>query len=102
MSLKKQYLKSKPVCKVKFNLSKEDAQNASKVQLLGDFNNWNEKISPMRKLKNGSFTIIMDLQTGNEYQFRYLLDGKTWISDQGADKFMPTPYGDGDNSVVIT
>jgi 1,4-alpha-glucan branching enzyme len=102
MAIKKQFLKSKPVCKVKFNLPKEVAQNAKIVQLLGDFNNWDTQITPMRKLKNGSFTACLDLQTGSEYQFRYLLDGRTWISDHEADKFMPTPYGDGDNSVVIT
>ncbi len=40
MSLKKQFLKSKPVCKVSFRLDASEALGANKVQLLGDFNNW--------------------------------------------------------------
>ena len=41
MSLKKQFLKSKPVCKVTFLMEKEAALGAEKVDLLGEFNNWN-------------------------------------------------------------
>ena len=43
MSLKKQFLKSKPVCKVTFCLMEGDIQNAEKIQLLGSFNDWKEE-----------------------------------------------------------
>ena len=39
MSIKKQFLKSKPVCKVVFRLDATEANGAKKVQVLGDFNN---------------------------------------------------------------
>jgi hypothetical protein len=55
----------------------------------------------MRKLKNGSFTVTIDLEPDREYQFRYLLDDKTWENDYEADRYAPTPYADSENSVVV-
>ena len=76
MAFKKQYLKSKPVCKVTFKISKEEAKAAGSVSIVGDFNNWDKKALVMKKLKNGSFSAAMDLPVEKDYQFRYLLDGK--------------------------
>ena len=100
MSLKKKPLKSKPVCKVTFVLSKEQARGAGNVQVVGEFNNWEIGGSPMRRQKDGSFTTTLDLPSGREYQFRYLIDGEVWISDPEADKYAFSPFGDCENSVV--
>ncbi len=101
MSIKKQYLKSKPVCKVTFRLPEEAGKSAGSACIVGEFNNWNIYATPMRKLKNGSFTVTVDLEPDREYQFRYLLDDKTWENDWEADRYVLTPYGDSENSVVV-
>ncbi|MFQ5542897.1 MAG: isoamylase early set domain-containing protein [Nitrospiria bacterium] len=101
MSLSKKYLKSKPVCKVKFELPKEATENASRVLLLGDFNNWDANTIPMKRLKKGGFTSTVNLPSGKEYQFKYLIDEGTWENDWKADKYVPNSYGDSDNSVVV-
>lgn len=101
MSIKKQYLKTKPICKVTFKIEKEQSGGAGKVYLVGDFNNWNEISDEMKALKDGSFTITLDLETGREYQFRYLADGKNWINEPEADKFVPSGFGDAENAVVV-
>ncbi|WP_088328941.1 isoamylase early set domain-containing protein [Lacimicrobium sp. SS2-24] len=100
MSVKKQYLKSKPVCKVTFKLSKEEARTAHQVRLVGDFNDWNTQAPPMKRLKNGAFTATLDLPKGGQYQFRYLLDDKEWENDWCADDYVPSPLSWDDNSVV--
>lgn len=101
MSLKKKYLKSKPICKVTFELPKGDAGGAKKVDLVGDFNNWRAtKSESMRKLKNGSFTRTLDLETGNAYQFRYLVDGEKWVNDPAADDYVPSGVDYSENCVV--
>ncbi|UMB60432.1 isoamylase early set domain-containing protein [Lutibacter sp. A80] len=102
MSLKKQYLKSKPVCKVTFSMDKDAVLGAQKVDLLGEFNNWNtaEPIA-MKKLKNGSFKVTIDLPAGNEFQFKYLLDGENWVNDDSADKYVNSGLGAEENSVVL-
>ena len=100
MSIKKNYLKTKSVCKVTFRCPKETAASASSVCLVGDFNNWNHKANPMKSLKDGAYTTTIDLQINREYQFKYLIDGSKWSNDGEADKYIPTIYGDSENSVI--
>ncbi|MDJ0783618.1 MAG: isoamylase early set domain-containing protein [Desulfosarcinaceae bacterium] len=101
MSLKKRYLKSKPVCKVTFRVPREVAKGAGAISIVGEFNDWQPGVTPMKSLKSGEFTATVDLAAGREYQFRYLIDGDTWENDGNADKYVRTCFGDSDNSVVI-
>ena len=52
MSISKQYLKTKPACKVTFVVPAEQALAAESVAVLGEFNNWEAAV--MKKQKNGS------------------------------------------------
>jgi 1,4-alpha-glucan branching enzyme len=102
MGLKKQFLKSKPVCKVTFNLPAELAGEAKKVSVVGDFNDWKEKKGlVLKKLKDGSFKGAVDLPVDGEYQFRYLVDGERWVNDNEADKYVNSGVSYEDNSVVV-
>ena len=100
MAFKKQYLKSKPVCKVTFKISKEEAHAADAVCLVGDFNDWNTAAVPMKKLKNGSFSATLELAKDKEYQFRYLLDDKTWENDWQAEQYVPSLVSLEENSLI--
>ncbi len=100
MSISKQFLKSKPVCKTTFRLAIEEAKEAENVVIVGDFNDWNqENPVEMKKLKDGSFKAVIDLETGKDYQFRYLIDNETWTNDEEADAYVSSPFGT-ENSVV--
>ena len=101
MALEKKYLEDSSLCKVTFSLSKEIAKSAKTVHLVGEFNDWDEKATPMKQLKDGSFSVTLDLETGREYQFRYLIGHKIWENDWNADKYVLTHFGDCDNSVVV-
>lgn len=101
MSFKKQFLKSKPVCKVTFRVDAKDVESAEKVQLVGDFNNWDESVEPMSALKSKDFTTTLELEAGKEYQFRYLVNGSIWKNDPQADSYVPNAFGE-ENSVVST
>lgn len=101
MALTKKYLKTRPVCKVTFKIEPEKGKNYKTASLLGDFNNWDANSNPMKKLKNGGFSITLDLDVNREYKFRYLFDGVTWDNEPQADKSVPTPFGDSEDSVVI-
>ncbi|MBU3022757.1 isoamylase early set domain-containing protein [Aestuariibacter sp. A3R04] len=100
MSLKKQYLKSKPVCKVTFRLTASEAGDATTARLIGDFNAWDKSTPPMKKLKNGDFTQTINLDTNSEYAFRYLIDDETWENDWHADDYRPSPVSMEENSIV--
>ena len=98
--LKKQYLKTRPACKVTFRISKPAAQSAHEIALVGDFNGWDAQATPMTALKSGEFSVVMELDTATpEYQFRYLYDGSRWENDWEADGYA-TNGVDGENSVV--
>ena len=101
MSMKKKYLKNKPVCKVTFSIAPEEIPIPKNVYLVGDFNNWNLKTDKMKPLKNGTFTTTIDLTIGQAYQFRYLMDGARWENDDSADAYEYSDFGNCDNSVVI-
>ena len=100
--IKKEYFKTKNICRVTFRLPKIAASDAKSVCIVGDFNNWNIHANPMKKLKNGDYTIKLDLEPGKEYQFRYFIDELKWENDWNADKYVKSLYGDSDNSVVMT
>lgn len=100
MSLKKQFLKSKPTCKVTFTVEPELINGGKEVAILGEFNDWDPTDATMRKLKDGSFTKTLELETGHEYQFRYLVDGKIWINDTQADKYTHSGVANEQNGVV--
>lgn len=101
MSLTKQYLKSKPVCKVTFRVPAEAARDANTVHIVGDFNSWDIYAIPLQKLRDGTFKVTLELAPNHEYQFRYLIDENTWENDWNADKYVPTPFGNAENSVVV-
>jgi 1,4-alpha-glucan branching enzyme len=102
--LKKQYVKSRQVCKVTFELPKAELPEAVKAQsvhLVGEFNNWNPAATPMKRGKGGAFRATMELKPGREYQFRYLVNEKHWYNDRHADAYVPNDVG-GENCVVVT
>ncbi|UZP69027.1 isoamylase early set domain-containing protein [Desulfovibrio mangrovi] len=99
MSLNKQFLKSRPVCKVKFSLNKDEANGCNELFVVGDFNGWNENACPMKKNKDGSFSALVELETGKDYRFRYLSKGQ-WYNDAEADRYEYCSFAMADNSVI--
>ena len=96
MAIKKQYLKSKPICKVTFTVPAKDAK---KVAVVGSFNDWNTKTAQLRKLKNGSFKGVIDLEKDKSYQFRYLVDNE-YRNDEQADSYVWSDFASAENSVL--
>jgi len=96
MAIKKQYLKNKSICKVTFSIA---AKDATKVSVIGDFNDWDAKAAPLKKLKNGTFKGTIDLKKGQSYEFRYVVDGD-YINDEEADDYLWNNFAAGENGVL--
>ena len=96
MAIKKQFLKSKPVCKVTFTVPAEEAQS---VSVVGDFNEWNTQATELKKLKNGSFKGTVDLETSSSYEFRSVIDGN-YVNDEQADAYAWSDYAAAENGVL--
>lgn len=97
MSIKKQFVKSKPVCKVTFSV---DAKEAQSVAVIGDFNNWNPTEGALSKLKSGTFKATFDLPKDASYEFKYVIDG-AFVNEPEADSFVFNDYAGEDNSVIV-
>ncbi len=95
--IKKEYSKTGRSCKVTLELPPEI--NAQSASVCGEFNEWVQDALPMKRRKDGSFTVTFSLKPGQQYRFRYLLDGTRWENDWTADAYLPNQYG-GDDSVL--
>ena len=96
--LKKSYSKTGSACRVTFKYNNEE--QAVTAVLAGEFNSWSLEDTPMKKLKDGSFSATLSLPAGRSYRFRYVLDGSVWVNDTDADGYAPNEYGE-ENSVLI-
>jgi len=96
MAIKKQFVKTKPVCKVTFSIAAKDANTAS---VIGDFNHWDATAGALGKLKNGTFKATFDLPKDASYEFKYLIDG-AFVNDPEADAYQWNDYAGSENSVL--
>ncbi len=99
--IKKRYARDGASCTVTFVVLAEQAADAKKAFVVGDFNNWSRTASPMRRSPEGGFEATVRLDAGKEYHFRYLFDDARWDNDWHADKYVQSPFRDAENGVVI-
>jgi len=94
--LKKRFFKTKDECEVTFELESADAGS---VELICEVNGW----APiaMKKTRRGPFRAKLRFPRESEFEFRYLVDGRSWLNDDGADAYRPNGLG-GSNSVLDT
>jgi len=97
MSIKKQFIKTKPVCKVTFSVEAKEANTASVV---GDFNNWNPVEGELSKLKNGTFKGVFDMPKDASYEFKYVIDGN-FVNEPEADAFKWKDFAGAENGVLV-
>lgn len=97
MAIKKQFVKTKPVCKVTFSI---EAKEADQVAVVGDFNNWDVEVGTMKKLKNGTFKTVVDLNKDAAYEFKYIIDGE-YINEPEADSFKWNAFAGNENGVLV-
>jgi len=97
MSVKKQFIKTKPVVKVTFSL---EAKEANQVSVIGDFNDWKIEDGALSKLKNGTFKGTFEVSKDSAYEFKYVVDG-TYQNEPEADSFKWNDYAGAENSVLL-
>lgn len=96
MSIKKQFVKTKPICKVTFSI---DAKEANAASVIGDFNSWDPKEGALSKLKNGTFKATFNLPKDASYEFKYLVDG-VYLNEPEADSFIFNSFANAENGVL--
>jgi len=85
--------------KVRVTFSMPPIENVSQLNLVGDFNNWSLAETPMQQDPDNTWSVALSLDSGRDYQYRYLANGSQWHNDWAADAYLPNEFGS-DNSVV--
>lgn len=81
--VKKAHLLDKPdIVRVTFSLP--SSIWADTIYLVGDFNNWNTTATPL-SLDETDWSITLDLDVDQAYEYRYLVNNEEWLSDWNAD-----------------
>ena len=102
MAINKEYSIDRKICNVTFTLPDYFEESFENASLVGDFNNWDAVANPLEKNeKTNLYSVVLELEGGKEYRFRYVVDGKTWLNDSEADRFEPTPFSDSENCILI-
>lgn len=68
------------------------APQARQVAVAGDFNKWAVGSDLMERRDGGIWTIDLTLQPGR-YTYMFVLDGKAWVTDPGADSYQDDGFG---------
>ena len=97
--LTKTYTKTRRSCRVTFDLPVH--VQAQTAHLCGEFNEWDKSTHPLKRKKDGSFSLTISLRPGASYRFRYLLDGERWENDWAADGYVPNEFGTEDSVVSV-
>ncbi len=73
--------------------------DASEVFVVGSFNEWNPRATPMERDALGDWTVEIQLPRG-EHRYRFLVDGD-WRDDPNATQTVVNPFGGFDSIVVV-
>lgn len=97
--MKRTYSPTRRACRVTFELQPE--AQATTAAVCGEFNAWDPTAHPMKRRKDGTFSVTLSLPAGHEYRFRYLLDGTHWTNDVHADTYVSNPFGSEDSVLRV-
>jgi Glycogen recognition site of AMP-activated protein kinase len=67
------------------------AAPASRVSVVGDFNDWDPAATPLRR-DGGTWTVELHLKPGR-YHYTFLIDGRRWASDPGEPRAAESDFG---------
>jgi len=91
-----------PICssEVHFSLKLEDV-NSHTIAIAGDFNNWNPNNTLLEDADgDGIWTGSLILEPGR-YEYMFVLDGKQWVPDPNAIRFVKDGFGNRNSILEI-
>jgi AMP-activated protein kinase-like protein len=64
----------------------------STVALVGDFNDWNPRATPLRPTSDSVWSVVVPLRPGR-YRYTFVVDGTRWSRDPSAPKALEDDFG---------
>ena len=97
--IKQTPVKGSKKVKVNFVLPKEST--AGKVSVVGDFNDWDPFVHPLKPRSNGTKSVSVTLPVSQRFAFKYLDENGQRLDDDAAHEYIENGIG-GVNGVVLT
>ena len=77
------------------------APHASSVALVGDFNNWDPKATPLRAASTGGvWSVEIPVQPGR-HLYAFVVDGTVWRPDPAAPKATGEDFGEPNSALTV-
>ncbi len=89
--IKREIIKNSDQVKLTFVLPYNGVQPRTSV--VGDFNNWDPKATPLVKRGNGTASAALLLPAGQRIRFRYYTADGQWFNDEAVDMYECGEYG---------
>jgi Glycogen recognition site of AMP-activated protein kinase len=64
----------------------------SGVALVGDFNNWDPRATPLRPASDSLWSVVVPLRPGR-YRYTFVVDGTQWRRDPSAPRALEDDFG---------
>ena len=77
------------------------APQVSSVSLVGDFNSWDPRATPMRRQGQGDVWTAQVALPEGLHSYAYVIDGQQWQPDPGAPLSADTPFGRRSSIIVV-
>jgi 1,4-alpha-glucan branching enzyme len=71
------------------------------LYLVGKFDEWNESVYRMQCSDDGTWSLVLELEPGHDYQYRYRTDKGVWVNDPDTNTCAQSIYTS-ENSIVRT
>lgn len=77
------------------------APHASSVALVGDFNNWDPKATPLRAASTGGVWSVEVPVPPGRHLYAFVVDGKVWRPDPAAPKATGEDFGEPNSALTV-
>lgn len=84
---------------VQFVLDAREVAGASTVSVVGDFNNWDVRATPMT-LDRGAWSVSLPTTQGR-HVYAFVIDGERWIADPRAPKATDSDFGRPGSVIIV-
>ena len=77
------------------------ADSASDVRIVGDFNDWDARVTPMRRTGSGGlWSVVVPLAPGR-HVYAFVIDGKQWVADTDAPRAPENEFGTPGSIIMV-
>jgi hypothetical protein len=77
------------------------ADSATDVRIVGDFNDWDARATPLRRSGSGGvWSVVVPLAPGR-HVYAFVIDGKQWIADAAAPQAPENEFGTPKSIIMV-